>query len=80
MITVSGIIVYLGLFIGLCLFVVVFIASYNIIKRSYKPLNAILILAPIYIIILICTFLSVINLINVLANLKSQGFDTLVTF
>gem|GEM_PF-5670045 len=80
MITLSGIISYLILFLGLCLLVVIFIASYNIINRSYQPFNAFLILIPIYLVLILCAFFGAINYINVISNLQDQNYDILVTF
>ena len=80
MISISGIIGYLGLFLGLCLLIVVVIASYNIISKSYKPTNALLILIPIYLVLLISSFFTIINFISLIADLQDQDYNTLVTF
>jgi len=80
MISITGIVSYLVLFLGLCLFIVILIASYNIINKSYHPLNALLILVPIYLVLLVCVFFAVINYINVISRLGDQNFNVLVSF
>lgn len=75
MLSITGIISYLILFLGICGLVIVVIACWNILIRSYKFQNALIILIPILIFLIILSSLAVINLLNVLARLQESDFN-----
>jgi|688.fasta_scaffold120190_3 hypothetical protein len=77
MLSITGVISYLILFLGLCGFVIVVISCWNILIRSYKFQNALVILIPILILLVAMSFLAIINLLNVLGRLQESSFNTL---
>lgn len=61
---------FIFLFFGLCVFVVMVLATINIFTKSYNPQHAILILGALIILFIINSFLVAINYSRVVANLK----------
>lgn len=68
----NEIVTYILLFLVLCILVVVFIATYNILRKSFKPTHALVVLLPILGILAVTGALMVINLINVLGLLNTS--------
>lgn len=61
---------FIFLFFGLCVFVVMVLATINIFTKSYNPKHAILILSTLITLFIVNSFLVAINYSRVVANLK----------
>jgi multisubunit Na+/H+ antiporter MnhE subunit len=62
---------YIGLFLGLCIAVVVGIAFYNIFTKSFRPTRSILVIVSVSILLLVNGFLALDSLNRVLRQISS---------
>ena len=70
-----SIIFYILLFFGICIFIVVLTALYNIVTKSFKPKNALAILITIVFLFLFNGMLALVNF-NTAINQLRDSFST----
>jgi hypothetical protein len=63
---------FIILFLALCVIIIIGLVSWNIFSKSYKFQNALIVLVPIWLILIICGFFVTINIIDL-----GNRFDTI---